>query len=1152
MDSASLQLLGRPTLCVGGRPLPITVRKTWALLVLLAVGGAAPRSRIAALLWPALDEASSRRNLRRELARLAEAGAASVVRSDGDFLALDAAVDLDLQHFDAACNQGRVDDALALWRGTLADGLQLGDAAPFEDWLAPERERLRGRWRQALQAAAASGPAEQRLDRLRTLLADDPLQEQHHRALIRLHLEAGRREDALAQYQRCRDMLADELGLVPMAETDALIAAVRTAAPAPPPSPPPKPPSGPQLPGALPFVGREAEVQALESAWAHGRLLLIEGEAGVGKTRLATDFCAAHGAYALARCRAGDTGVPYAAFTRALRVLAGDALAAAGLPDWVGSELARVLPELGPLPHAMISADERLRFFEACALAWQRLGDDNFDAIVIDDWHHADAPSQALLAFIAARLGDGSARVLLLSRPAAAPSPLADGAALRLVLAPLPAEAVADLVRQLSRVDEPTRFAGRLRRATGGNPFFLAETLRHLAESGALRVDAHGRWSTPFDDDTEDYRELPLPATVRDAVLARVQRLPEAPRRLLEAASLAAEPFAPALLAAACALSELEALAAIEHGLAATLLREHERGGYAFGHDLAQQALEAALSPARRRLVHRRLALAAEATLADPALTAQHFEAGGEPARAVAFRLAAGDEAKALFAGAQALQHWQAALADGPAPAQAALLLVRCARAQADLGDGAGALARVAEAQALLSGGGLAEAERTETGIACADILSTLNQAAAALAHIDALLGHLADGPARAKALRVRSQTLQRLGHLDEAQAVAEAALALWPNDALERAALLDSLQMIAYQRGKPQSALAFARQAVALWTAHGDRRAVAKGHYRLGVLLVLIGEPEAGAAELTQARQLAAGMHLVEQERDAIVNLIKVHADRGEAQRMLELADQGWNLSPGFARPRIRQILLQARCAAHSLLGHLGQALGISEQFLAEAEANAEPVSLQYAVLAMLDLLVYLGDFDRGRALLQRLAQGGSRELAYFGIKLALNRAFLESFAGDSAAARAALAEVGDAAALEQPQDRATLALRMAEVQLAEGNAEAALASLAPWRDDVPNVELLALTWAVRLRAQHALGRVDSADWQQARQALDAGTMPALEALALQRALCLTAPDAEDARWLARRVVEATQRLADSLADWPEQRARFLAQASR
>jgi hypothetical protein len=172
------------------------------------------------------------------------------------------------------------------------------------------------------------------LQRFEQLLALDPLQEQHHREAMRLFAATGRREAAIAQYERCRAVLRDELGLQPMAETEALAASLRgapqlavaAAALVPPiarPSASPSTPGVPCMPAQLPFVGRTAEAVRLEEAWCAGSAIVIEGEGGVGKTRLALDFASAHGPYALARCRSGDADIPYASFARALRTLAG-------------------------------------------------------------------------------------------------------------------------------------------------------------------------------------------------------------------------------------------------------------------------------------------------------------------------------------------------------------------------------------------------------------------------------------------------------------------------------------------------------------------------------------------------------------------------------------------------------------------------------------------------------------------------------------------------------------------------------------------------------------------------------------------------------------------------------------------------------------
>ena len=365
----ALELLGPVRLLRDEAVLPITVRKTLALLALLACSEPLPRPRVVDLLWPTLDEATGRRNLRRELARLREAGAAQAVRVEGDFLTLDANVALDVRLAEDDLRTGFVERSLSRWRGMVMDGLRLDDAPGFDEWLDAQRSRLQGLRASALEVSARDH--EQRgergiaLQRIEQLLALDPLQEQHHRDAMRLLAATGRREAALAQYERCRAVLRDELGLQPMAETEALVASLRgapqgavTLAPlAPPiasPNAPPIATDTPCLPARLPFVGRSDEAAQLEEAWCAGSAIVIEGEGGVGKTRLALDFASAHGPYALARCRSGDADIPYASFARALRTLAGPNPEISTLPAWVSGELARLLPQIGPaLPGSM-------------------------------------------------------------------------------------------------------------------------------------------------------------------------------------------------------------------------------------------------------------------------------------------------------------------------------------------------------------------------------------------------------------------------------------------------------------------------------------------------------------------------------------------------------------------------------------------------------------------------------------------------------------------------------------------------------------------------------------------------------------------------------------------------------------------------------
>lgn len=406
-------MLGPVQLCRAGRPLALGTRKAQALLMLLVLGGGASRERLCALLWPGLDEPAARRNLRRELARLREAGAPEALVADGDHLRPGPALACDLLQAEAALARGAPEAALAAWQGDFAEGMHADGTPAFAPWLAAARERaerLRLRTREAAAAAAeARGDLAAALAHVQSLLTEDGLQERHHREAMRLLAANGEREAALRQFDVCQSLLAAELGLQPMAETVALARSLRGensagAAVAPVPSAaPPAVPLPPNWPAQLPFVGRHADVARLQAGWAARATLLISGEAGVGKTRLAVDFAAAHGPYALVRCRPGDRETAFGAFARALRVLAGQPPDLRGLPAWVVAELTRLLPELGPAPPPLRAPGERLRLDEACLQAWGALAVDSFDAIVLDDWHHADADSRTLLARVTAR-----------------------------------------------------------------------------------------------------------------------------------------------------------------------------------------------------------------------------------------------------------------------------------------------------------------------------------------------------------------------------------------------------------------------------------------------------------------------------------------------------------------------------------------------------------------------------------------------------------------------------------------------------------------------------------------------------------------------------------------------------------------------------
>jgi DNA-binding SARP family transcriptional activator/tetratricopeptide (TPR) repeat protein len=1167
-----LTLLGQPALLQGGpggRPVRLTIRKTWCLLLLLACQGSAPRARLAATLWPSLDEATARRNLRRELARLREAGVPDLLHLADDRIALHPAVAVDLQAFEAALHRGDSAAALALWRGEFADGLAPGVDPAFDGWLDAERSRVHGLWRRALQAEAERAPPAQALHHWQALLVDDPLQEQHHQAVVALHLAAGRREEALAQVQRCRTLLRDELGLALSAHTEALAARARdntaraaAAEPAAAPAP------AAWLPDPLPFVGRDAEVAALEAAWQRGHTIVIEGEGGVGKTRLALDFVAAHGACALARCRSSDSGVPYASWTRVLRALAGTTLTREGLaalPPWACDELARLVPELagsGGVPSPMRSDEERSRFFEACAAGWQALAAGSFDAVLLDDWHLADAASSAVMAYVvqrgAAAAGGGGPRVVVLQRPGAGETGAAAtlawrdaGSLLRITLQPLPPQQVFQLVQRLSGAREPARFAARLQAATEGNPFFLAQTLRHLADTGALSVDAQGRWRTPFDDDTHDYRELPMPATVREAVLARVERLGSADGRVLEAAALAAEPFSPALLAPACALSEIEAVLAIERAVQAGLLREHGRGGYAFVHDLVQQALDGALGPERRRLIHRRLALGAEAAQAPPAVIAAHHEASGQAQRAVPHRLAAAEQAQHLHALPEAMQHWRQALADGATPRQALRAhegLMLGARMGCDFE------AMLAEGDALqqlaAEGSGLGAEERAAALVAVADNLAFGNRAEAALALLDRIPAtSVPTPPSQARQATIRSHALHALGRLEEARTVCTAALGLPGLAVADRSNLLDALSAVEFSAGRTAAVREQVQRLLQLAQASGSHETAARARLRGGITWLIDGEHDRAQADLEQAAQSFARCGSVYRQRMALYNLALVHQAQSRHEQALQVAQQGWQLQPSLPEGDLRLMFRLAFVDSQVALGRWGPAWEHAQAALAYVLAQSEPQPLCAACLPTLELLGLLGEVGLARQALGRLTPAMLQELQYMASEHWISVAQFELSLGDAAAAARALALAPPAGQIADVRVRARHALAAAELRLAEGDAGGALALLPPPELEGMNDEMRTRALALALRAQGAGGAWGAQTVSAALQALAGPAAFAPATLQLHRALAQAVqqglqgvpPDRAQARGAFVAL------LAQSLCEHPAQQAAFL-----
>ena len=369
-------------------------------------------------------------------------------------------------------------------------------------------------------------------------------------------------------------------------------------------------------------------------------------------------------------------------FLAVVEVLRAQAARLPELPPAWRRELARLLPELdedqGSMQEPGEGGEGRTRLLEALSGSLRQLLQAGL--LWLDDLHWFDPSSLEVLGLaLRAEPWRAIATVRPLERRQnAALEGLLSALERRravtpVALPPLTETDTLRLVRTLSAsAGGGVRFARRLHTATQGNPLFVLETLRTLLESGQVRGGDEGGWHTDFDDTTQDYRELPLPGSVRSAVIARLGRLEAATGQLLMSAALLGESFGLDELAGSTPLDAWAQLSALEQALEAGLVRTLPPGAaphaaddaprYQFSHQLVQRALTLHLSAERRRWLHRQLAATLERLGARAARLAVHLEGAGRRAEAAAMRLRAAQEAAEVYAHPETLEHLDAAL----------------------------------------------------------------------------------------------------------------------------------------------------------------------------------------------------------------------------------------------------------------------------------------------------------------------------------------------------------------------------------------------------------------------------------------------------------------------------------------------------------
>lgn len=561
--------------------------------------------------------------------------------------------------------------ALAFYRGPFLAGLDPKNMPEFDLWLLAERSRVQRLYERGAGDLIGRTIREQQytqgIQLAQKLLQTNPLLESIHGQLIWLYAQTGQRESALKQFAHCQTLLQEELAVEPLAETVALVTAVKNNQPLPPITPSPSPRYGPSRAAKTEFIGRQAECQQLQTAWQtiqqSGKMtLLIEAVAGGGKTHLVEQFLqtlAPETQILIGNGYESTRALPYQSWLTILESWTGqltaEELKQLTLP-WK-AQLARLLPHLFPVTTGAPEQQEHL--FRAVAHLLLETKQSS-KVIFLEDLHLADEASVQLLLFLTKYYGRITSPTFLIGTYRS--EEVADNRALqtflqdtgrdervkRLELPPLTLDEIELLIRRLwlnrPLTENIEAIKVGLLAETGGNPLFLTELLRELGGTAVL--------PTP----------LPIPPSLQELINHRLQQMPENGRQVLETLAILERPIHFQLAQQISGRSEDETITAIELGLRWHFLQPHPAAQYKFSHDLIRNAIQHQLSDIRQQRLHFRAARTLRQQNTDTATLAYHWGMAGDQKQEAHYALLAAEKALSRAAFADALHLYQKAI----------------------------------------------------------------------------------------------------------------------------------------------------------------------------------------------------------------------------------------------------------------------------------------------------------------------------------------------------------------------------------------------------------------------------------------------------------------------------------------------------------
>lgn len=730
MTENSLFLFGSPRIEIDGHPVSVDTRKATALLAYLAMTSHAhQRDALAALFWPETDQAHALGALRRTLSTLKkslgnqclEIARDSIGLSPGlclwvdvqDFIALTQQVEDHTHASLVTCQEciSNLEGALELYRDEFMAGFSLKDSPGFDDWQFFQADSLRKDLAEVLQSLVMlhtqKGAYEIAINYARRWLSQDVLREEAHQLIMKLYFWSGQRNAALRQYRECVRILEKELSVPPLDETTELYQSILdNSLPIPQHK---KYSSQDEVPldviypleesktqrHPFPFVGRTWELDSIMKAYfdhrQQGYFMVIEGETGIGKTRLTEEFIEIsqrNGAKVIkTQCYPGESHLAYGPFIEGLRGCIRGSMNELNLMSFPRQwlfELGQIYPELvqnislTDIEPASDAGGSPLHLYEAIRqlilqICIQSTGTSNANGVlVIDDLQWADEATIKLLTYITRRLPGTPLFILVTYRSTDIPQ----GHSIRNLIIETTrvgfGEEIAlgrftrtDILRLVEAVCDPNspakeELADQLHVESEGLPLIAVEYMASLSDR--IPDVKSGDWS--------------LPGRVRDIISSRLTELEEPANQILSTAAVIGRSFDLYTMRSASGRSEIETIKGLEILINRGIIREREQDEpsgviqYDFQHEKIREVAYEGISLARRRMLHKRVASAIQMDTRNQSSrdsvagkVALQYHLAGDDSRAAQFYKSAGEYDRRLYANSEAMAHFQKALA---------------------------------------------------------------------------------------------------------------------------------------------------------------------------------------------------------------------------------------------------------------------------------------------------------------------------------------------------------------------------------------------------------------------------------------------------------------------------------------------------------